>query len=78
MSSLALDIIASVPRVEGCPVVFSSGKVPVNSWEWTKDQLDAPMRRRSWNGEAWVIHDLRRTVRCRHASARRFTSPRRS
>jgi integrase len=62
LSSLALDVIASVPRVEGCPFVFSSGKVPVNSWEWTKDQLDAAMRRRGWNGEAWVIHDLRRTV----------------
>jgi hypothetical protein len=38
LSSLALDVIASVPRVESltCPYVFSSGKVPVNSWDLPK------------------------------------------
>src|SRR5262249_37039602 len=54
LSTQALDIIASLPRIGD----YVFGEVPVSHFDRIKRQLDAHM------GEAapWVVHDLRRTV----------------
>jgi integrase len=63
LSSFAREIIAEVPRVDGSPFLFSSsGKLPVNSWDYAKKKLDGEMRRHGWNGQPFVLHDLRRTT----------------
>jgi integrase len=63
LSPLAQQIIAGVPRVVGCPFVFSNnGRTAVSGWSKIKARLDASMEKR---GAApippWRIHDLRRT-----------------
>jgi integrase len=57
LAPLARDVIASVPRIDGCAFVFSTnGRTPISGWSKTKARLDAEM------GIApWRIHDLRRT-----------------
>jgi integrase len=62
LSGFAREIVSSLPRVEGCPYVFSMGRVPINGWAVTKQRLDAAMRAQGWNGPAFRIHDLRRTA----------------
>jgi integrase len=62
LSSLAQEIVASLPRVNGCPLVFSFGRVPVDGWAKIKRRLDAAMAAQGWNGLPFVIHDLRRTA----------------
>ena len=55
---LARDLLTSVPRIEGCPFVFSTtGKSPVSGWSKIKARLDALMDA----SEPWRLHDLRRT-----------------
>jgi integrase len=61
LSSLALEILAAVPKIEGSPFVFSSGHRPVGGWHRVKVQLDAEMRALGWSGAPWRVHDLRRT-----------------
>jgi integrase len=57
LSSLAQDIIASIPRIE-CPFVFTTdGKAPIGGWSKVKKQLDVEMRIPPWR-----LHDLRRTA----------------
>jgi integrase len=59
LAPLAMEIIAAVPRIEGCPFVFSTnGKTPVSGWTKIKKALDIAMGKL----EAWTIHDLRRTA----------------
>jgi integrase len=63
LSTLAQEVLARVPRVEGSPFVFSSsGRVPIDGWSMVKRKLDAAMRAQGWNGPAFRIHDLRRTA----------------
>jgi integrase len=59
LAPAALDIVASAPTIEGCPLVFSTtGRTPVSGWSKVKRRLDARM------GDAppWRLHDLRRTA----------------
>ena len=59
LATAAREIIASVPRVEGCHLVFSTnGLRPISGWSKTKRRLDAAMGATP----PWRIHDLRRTV----------------
>jgi integrase len=62
LSSFAREVLDAVPRVEGCGYVFSAGRVPINGWHRVKARLDARMLELGWNGEPFVIHDLRRTA----------------
>ena len=57
LSAVAREIIAGVPRIDGCRFVFSTnGTTPISGWSKTKKRLDALM------GIApWRLHDLRRT-----------------
>ena len=55
---LALEIIASVRRIEHSPFIFTtSGKTPVRGWSRIKRALDKAMG----NPKPWRLHDLRRT-----------------
>jgi integrase len=59
LSAQAMEIIASVPRIEGCPFVFSTnGKTPISGWSNVKHDLDIAMGK----PEPWIIHDLRRSA----------------
>jgi integrase len=69
LSAMAREVLASVPRVEDCPFVFSMGRVPISNWHRVKGQIDAEMRKLGWNGDPWRVHDLRRT--CATGLARR-------
>jgi integrase len=57
LSSLAKEVLAGVPRVEGCPYVFSFGRVPIGGWTQIKERLE-----RVVSIPPWRIHDLRRTA----------------
>jgi integrase len=59
LSSLALDVLARCPRIDGCDFVFTTrGQKPIRDWS-------GPVKRATKlsgvNG--WRPHDLRRTVR---------------
>jgi integrase len=71
LSGFAQEIIASLPRVDGCAFVFSAGRVPIAGWTEIKAKLDAAMRAQGWNGPAFRLHDLRRT--CATGLARQGT-----
>jgi integrase len=58
LSSLALEILTGVPRVEGSPFVFSmSGRVPIAGWSGVKERLD-----KASGVSGYRLHDIRRTV----------------
>jgi integrase len=58
LSSLARDILSSVPRVAGCRFAFTADGVgPRIGWHRHKAKLD-----RAVGFSDWVLHDLRRTV----------------
>ena len=67
LSPQAKAILASVPRISGCPYVFTvTGEGPFTSWSCGKHRLDKTMRKLAIEGDAktpapWRIHDLRRT-----------------
>jgi integrase len=55
----ALDILRSVPRIDGCPYVFSAkGTLPLNNPSNLKPIIDARLPK---NMPHWTLHDLRRT-----------------
>jgi integrase len=62
LSRAAREVLDAAPRVDGSPFVFSTGKRPIANWFRVKQALDAAMRELGWNGEAWRVHDLRRTA----------------
>ena len=57
LSPMAKEIVAGIPRIDGCEFVFTTNaKTPVRGWSKVKADLDAEM------GIAhWRIHDIRRT-----------------
>jgi integrase len=58
LSSPALRIIESVPRVAGSDFLFTTaGKKPITGWALVKSNLDAKLGLPEWR-----LHDLRRTV----------------
>jgi integrase len=76
LPSPVLELINSIPRVAGCPFVFSTtGKTPVSGYSVAKERLDQAMLRlaREETGHAdleipsWRLHDLRRTTASRMA-----------
>jgi integrase len=59
LSAAALAVLASIPRIAGCPYVFSTdGKRPMSGFSWIKRDLD----KLSGVG-GYHLHDLRRTGR---------------
>jgi integrase len=66
----AVEILRSVPRIDGCPYVFTvSGRRPLNAFFEMKRQIDA----RAPGLTPWVLHDLRRT--CASGLARLRVAP---
>ena len=67
LSPLAREVLASVPRVEGSPWVFTTnGRKPFSGFSKAKTTLDGIMLRIAQEEgvdrvEPWRIHDLRRT-----------------
>ena len=58
LAPLAREIIASIPRIDGCEYAFSTnGRTAISGWSKTKTRLDAMM-----DVPAWRLHDLRRTA----------------
>jgi integrase len=67
LSELAMQVLNTVPRIEGCRYVFSTnGKTPVSGFSKMKARLDSAMRQAAdAEGAAlqpWRLHDLRRTA----------------
>ena len=59
LTPLALSIINAMPRIEGCPYLFTTnGKTPISGWSKIKRELDKAMG----NLEPWCLHDLRHTA----------------
>jgi integrase len=59
LSTQALAIIETMPRIVGSDYVFTtSGWAPLGHFDRTKRELDAHMKPQT----PWVVHDLRRTV----------------
>jgi integrase len=75
LSPLAVDVLRSLPRFERCNFIFTTtaGARPVRGLSKMKGRLDAAIAKRRDNRRAdampaWVLHDLRRTVRTRLVS----------
>ena len=65
LSTVALDLIATLPRIGNSAYLFStSGKTPVSGWTRSKELLDKAII--EFNDvralSDWRLHDLRRTV----------------
>ena len=59
LHKLAVDILQALPRLHGCPFVFSTtGTGPVSGFGWAKVRLAQHMGM----GDDWTLHDCRRTV----------------
>jgi integrase len=58
LSAAALQVLDGVPRIVGCPFVFSNGSRPIANFSSLKRDLD---KRSGVTG--WRLHDLRRTAR---------------
>ena len=62
LSPEAWRIIATVPRVVGCPYVFSrDGVRPITHFDRMKDRLDAEVARLA-DIKPFVLHDFRRSI----------------
>jgi integrase len=58
LSSQVKAVLATVPRINGCPYVFTTnGKTPLKSWDKAKKRIDAATGLRNWQHR-----DLRRTM----------------
>jgi integrase len=58
LSTPAKAVIEKLPRITGSPFVFTTnGRTPISGWTRAKTALD-----RTVKGEAWTIHDIRRSV----------------
>jgi integrase len=59
LSKAALTILDELPRIDGCPFVFTTtGRTPIKQFSLAKEKLDAAS-----GTSGWTIHDLRRTAR---------------
>jgi integrase len=58
LSTAARALLASRPRIEDCPYVFTYGKKPVATFSQSKDEFDG-----ACGVSGWTLHDLRRTAR---------------
>ena len=59
LSAAAQSLLASLPRVEGCPYVFTiTGRAPIAGFSRFKKEFDE-----ACGVSGWTLHDLRRTAR---------------
>jgi integrase len=59
LSTAAMKVLDEVPRIEGCPFVFSTdGRSPISGFSTFKLKFDA-----ACGVAGWRLHDLRRTAR---------------
>jgi integrase len=59
LSEAALAVLAKVPKLAGCKVMFSTdGKNPISGFTRFKDNLD-----KACGVTGWTLHDLRRSAR---------------
>jgi len=67
LSSMARDVIAAQPRVDGCEYIFPGRiKKPIAGFATLKRDLDARVAASLGNGDGiphWTLHDLRRTAK---------------
>jgi integrase len=77
LSEAARAVLATRPRIEGCPYVFSSGQKALAGYSRFKINLDEAvlkkLREEDAKAEAlshWTLHDLRRTARSLMSRAR--------
>jgi len=69
LPALAVEAIKSLPRVKGCPYVFSlDGKKHIVGIQKAKRRVDAEYP--GWVADPWRIHDLRRTFKTGLAALR--------
>ena len=69
LSPLAMEVIASLPRINGSNYLFTAtGMRPMNSWAAAKTALD----KRMGDTPRWTFHDLRRSAASHMA---RFAPP---
>jgi integrase len=60
LSPQAIAIITSMPRLAGCPFVFTAGgRGPIGGWSKAKRRISA---KAGLAEESWRLHDLRRTA----------------
>jgi integrase len=59
LSTTALKVLDEIPRIQGCPFVFSTdGRAPISGFSTFKLRFD-----NACGVKAWRLHDLRRTAR---------------
>jgi integrase len=58
LSKAARDLLASIPRIEGVPYVFTTGDRPISGFSKFKIAFD-----KACGVTGWTLHDLRRTGR---------------
>jgi integrase len=58
LSQAARDLLASIPRIDGVPYIFTTGSEPIGGFTKFKDAFD-----KECGVSDWTIHDLRRTAR---------------
>jgi integrase len=70
LSQAARDLLASIPRIEGVPYLFTTGRTPISGFSKFKEAFDEAVLKelRKHNPEVkalpnWTLHDLRRTGR---------------
>jgi hypothetical protein len=61
---MARELVDAVPRLAGCPFVFSTTTTtPVSGWSKVKERMDRMMQAELGEEfEPWRTHDLRRTA----------------
>jgi integrase len=63
LAPLAVDILQSLPRRDDCDLVFSTnGRTPISGFSKMKRRIDRLSGVGLSAADAWVLHDLRRTV----------------
>jgi integrase len=58
LSRAARDVLASIPRIEGVPLIFTTGSTPISGFSKFKKNFDEKC-----GVTGWTLHDLRRTGR---------------
>jgi integrase len=58
LSRAARDLLASIPRIEGVPFIFTAGRTPISGFSKFKENFDEEC-----GVTGWTLHDLRRTGR---------------
>jgi integrase len=58
LSHAARDLLASIPRIDGVPYIFTTGTEPIGGFSKFKEAFD-----KECGVTGWTLHDLRRTGR---------------